>query len=156
MSLATRFLALLVLLPLPALAEEAIAPWGDAEIPYDTAVWRLDGSAEKPGALSLSCIAADCPEGSRVYAFLTEPNGSVEEERWRGPEPIELHAPALPFLAYRLRSGCRALDTPILSAAVVFRGRVYRLATDLGSGCNFSPAMPEGRFTGLVEAVRPR
>ena len=155
MSLVARLLAFLVLLSLPAIAEEAAVPWGDAEIPYDTGVWRTGTPAGPAEGVVLTCIAADCPEGASIYAFLAEPNGSVEEERWRGPEAIALHAPALPFLAYQLWSGCRALDKPILSAAVVFRGKLYRLVTAPGGGCNFGPQVPLGRFTDLVEGVRP-
>jgi hypothetical protein len=156
MSLAARLLALLILAPLPAVAGDAVTPWGDAEIPYDTALWRIDPAAGGASGIVITCLAADCPEAAQVYATIEAPNGSAEEERWRGPVPIDLHAPALPFLAYQLWSGCRALDAPVLSAAVVFRERLYRLVTALGGGCNFGPQIPLSRFTALVEGIRPR
>jgi hypothetical protein len=155
MSLAARLLALLILAPLPVAADDAVAPWGDAEIPYDAAVWRIARPAAGASGIVITCIAADCPGSAPVYATIEAPNGSAEEERWRGPVPIALRAPALPFLAYQLWSGCRALDAPILSAAVVFRGRLYRLVTALGGGCNFGPQIPLSRFTALVEGIRP-
>jgi hypothetical protein len=156
MPLAARLAALaLLLVPFAASAAEAVLPWGDVEIPYDTAAWRTGRPGDGASGLVLTCIAADCPEGGLIYASIGPPNGSVEEERWRGPVPIALHGPALPFLAYQLWSGCRALDAPILSAAVVFRERRYRLVTALGAGCNFGPQIPLSRFTDLVEGIRP-
>jgi len=155
MSFLARLAALLVLAPLPATADDAVLAWGDTEIPYDTAVWRIDPPAGEARAIVITCIAADCPGGAQVYASIQAPNGSAEEERWRGPVPIALHAPALPFLAYQLWSGCRALDAPILSAAIVFRARLYRLATAHGGGCNFGPQIPLSRFIALVEGIRP-
>jgi hypothetical protein len=156
MSLVARLLALLILAPLPAAADDAVAPWGDAEIPYDTAVWRVDSAAGGWDGITLTCFASGCPDNAQLFGTITEPNGDVEEPAWRAPTPIPLDSPALPFLAYDLWSGCRALDAPILSAAVVFRGRLYRLVTAHGGGCNFSAPMPVDRFKALVEGIRPR
>jgi hypothetical protein len=154
MSLLARLAALLILVPFPAAAGDVAVRWGEAEIPYDAAVWRIE-PPDGASRIAITCIAADCPGGGQVYASIEMPNGSAEEERWRGPVPIALHAPALPFLAYQLWSGCRALDVPILSAAVVFRDRLYRLVTAHGGGCNFGPQIPLSRFAALVESVRP-
>lgn len=155
MSIAARLVALLILAPLPAAADDAVVPWGDTEIPYDTAVWRIDWATGGWDGITFTCVASDCPDNAQLFGTITEPNGDVEEPAWRAPRPIPLDGPGLPFLAYDLWSGCRALDAPILSAAVIFRDRLYRLVTAHGGGCKFAPPMPVGRFKTLVEGIRP-
>lgn len=156
MTFAVRLLAFLVLLaPFVARAEPAAAPWGDLEIPYERSEWIVTAAKDGKG-LVLLCIASDCPHYVRLYAAVVTEGGEVEEPAWRGPNPIALNAPILPFVAYELWSGCRARDAAILSAAVMFRGKLYRLVSDPGAGCNFGPQVPLARFIALLEKVRPR
>jgi len=156
MSLIARALALLLsLVPLSAFAATDTVPWGDIEVPYDRSEWIVTSAPDGKGLVFL-CIAADCPRYARLYASMTAGGGEAEEPPWRGPKPIALDSPRLPFLAYELWSGCRAGDAPILSAALLFRSNLYRLTSTIGTGCNFEPQVPVSRFARLIEGMRPR
>lgn len=156
MPLIARALALLVaLIPLSAFAATDTVPWGEIEVPYDRSEWIVTSADDGKGLVFL-CVAADCPRYARLFASIVTGGGQAEEPAWRGPKPIALDSPRLPFLAYELWSGCRAGDAPVLSAALLFRGNLYRLSSTTGAGCNFEPQVPSSRFTRLVEGVRPR
>jgi hypothetical protein len=137
----------------PARAGDTVR-FGDVVVSLGGSAWRAVG--DDGAALVFTCIAADCPGGSQVYAH----SEAEAEQPCPGPghrrdaEPIAGETP-LGFAAYSAWSGCRARDNPILSACAVHAGKAYHLVSTLAAGCNRAPEVPVSRFVELLNRIAP-
>jgi hypothetical protein len=154
---AFAFAAILLAAPV---AHAASVPLGNATVEFDPAVWKvteLSGVA----ALQFACIAPDCPGEPSVYATATSAAAAAdddpalpERDARKLADPLTSSDGSIAFVATSAWSGCRARDAATLAAVGAAAGTRYSFTTALGRGCNFLPAMPEGRFLELLRAVK--
>ena len=144
-------------------AYSAEAPVGALTLTYDPAVWevaQLSGRA----ALQFTCVSADCPGRPAVLAVSTATPDNGDPEHFFGPADLLDSTPhtfvsklgGVSFSAWSRWSGCRARDTPTLSAYGEHGGFAYHFSTNIGTGegCNFAPELPEFRFLELLAGLK--
>ena len=143
----------------------AEAPLGSLALTYDPAVWEV---AELSGraALQFTCVSVDCPGRPVVLAVSTATPDNGGPEHFFEPAEFLDSTPlafvskpgGVSFSAWSRWSGCRARDTPTLSAYGEHGSFAYHFSTNIGigDGCNFAPELPEFRFLELLTGLKAR
>ena len=159
----------------PAGAAPASLPIGDLILDYDDARWM---ATSRSGGLVLEprdCLSVRCDEGTGVaiaIATADEPFPTVIPRSESGfVDPLWQFVDALPpwpgegaireingltVFATDRWSGCRAMSPSELTAVIDHRGRRYRLASGIASGCRGVWGVGREAFVEILSGLRPR